>query len=304
MNESQTAKVPSGQFLRKTKNYLAALFMLIGANSSAQCDGLEVEFDYEIDGGTIYFENTTSGEGFGTTYSWTYGSETSTDENPMMDAEYGTIEACLTVTTTVDSAGTVCTGTYCDSIYWDGDTTSVEGPCDDVEANFIYYTDGTNIYFLNNSTPDGGTIFYEWEIFGDTYTDENPIVPVGSEDSEDICLFIQVWMEDSVVCEDEYCEPYVEADSSVLSVSALETVEVKLFPNPVENELNVSLSSADFDQIAIYNAMGQLVLRQDYIGNARNRQVSTEDLEPGVYIIKIADSAHPERIVTEFFAKK
>ena len=381
----------------KIKNYLLALSVLFTAQSWAQCDGLEVSFDWEIDGGDIYFENTTTGEGSTSTYSWTYFSQTSSDENPTMDVEVGLDVACLTVTTVLDSSGTVCTETFCDSVYWDGDTTTSEDPCldwepsfeweidgdeivventsegegytttynwsygsqtstdenpvfdgeegldviclevvtyfdsatfctdvicdsiyfsadstggvscDDVEANFIYYTDGTNIYFLDNSSTAGGTVYYEWDIFGDTYYEENPTVPYTTGDSAWICLYIQVWLwdgSDSIYCEDEYCEPYEEADSSVLSTPSPEELEAKLFPNPVVNELNISLTSDGFDQIEIYNTMGQLVYSENVPFGIKQKQISTADLNRGMYLIKVFDSESPERVISERFVRK
>ena len=62
--------------------------------------------------------------------------------------------------------------------------------------------------------------------------------------------------------------------------------QIKLYPNPVVNELNVSLAKAN-TTVAIYNAVGQKLSEKVSTGNIAKFNVS--NLRKGIYFVKLSD---------------
>ena len=63
--------------------------------------------------------------------------------------------------------------------------------------------------------------------------------------------------------------------------------EIKLYPNPVHNILNISVSSNDFpDAYIIYNSLGQVIASSNN-PTINSLQISTEQFSKGVYFLKI-----------------
>lgn len=73
-----------------------------------------------------------------------------------------------------------------------------------------------------------------------------------------------------------------------LSIGDVNQDKVKLFPNPVTNTLNIS-GLKDISEVAIYNLLGQEVMRKKNIDGQNHVDVSS--LTSGTYLVKInADS--------------
>lgn len=70
---------------------------------------------------------------------------------------------------------------------------------------------------------------------------------------------------------------------TALAVSKFETSKIKMYPNPVSNELNIEANSA-IQKIAVYNVLGQEVLSSS--PKANSAKLQTSSLQNGVYIIK------------------
>ncbi len=64
-----------------------------------------------------------------------------------------------------------------------------------------------------------------------------------------------------------------------------ETSEINIFPNPVQNYLNINNSTEKKLDLLIYSETGQLILKENNIKN--NYSVSVEKLNPGFYFIKL-----------------
>ncbi|MEO6348977.1 MAG: T9SS type A sorting domain-containing protein [Aquaticitalea sp.] len=71
-------------------------------------------------------------------------------------------------------------------------------------------------------------------------------------------------------------------DSS-LNVNDNETATIRLFPNPIKNQLNISGIDGDF-QLQVYNLSGQLLVS----GTLHGHSVMPISLSSGIYITKIA----------------
>lgn len=81
------------------------------------------------------------------------------------------------------------------------------------------------------------------------------------------------------------CDSVVTLHLDILTgISALELAEINLYPNPVNDILNIA-SSETISEIEIVNVMGQVVKRVEV--NADNAACNVEDLVSGVYVIRI-----------------
>jgi len=73
-------------------------------------------------------------------------------------------------------------------------------------------------------------------------------------------------------------------DACELSVGSLNPdVEISIFPNPANMELNISTSDGTIKEVVIYNLTGQQVLNEK--GSVKNVDISK--LQPGLYIIEV-----------------
>lgn len=67
--------------------------------------------------------------------------------------------------------------------------------------------------------------------------------------------------------------------------------ETSIFPNPASSELTISTRTLPLEQVAVFNLLGQQVLRRD-MGNTRSYSVTLKDLDlaPGNYFVQIGAS--------------
>lgn len=79
----------------------------------------------------------------------------------------------------------------------------------------------------------------------------------------------------------------------------LDQNSVKIYPNPVENTLNLNFetSSQQFD-LEIFNSLGQSILNTSLDKNSA--QVNTSQFQPGIYILKISTGS---QAITKRFIK-
>ena len=71
--------------------------------------------------------------------------------------------------------------------------------------------------------------------------------------------------------------------SDHVGIEEVEQGTVSVYPNPASDQLNVTLSNSEPTEIAIYNAVGQVVLKKTISSQAT---ISLKDLPAGSYIIK------------------
>jgi hypothetical protein len=65
---------------------------------------------------------------------------------------------------------------------------------------------------------------------------------------------------------------------------------VKVFPNPAYNSFNLSIKNPQNASVKLYNLSGQLMLQQNI--TSENTQISTENLQPGNYLIKTINNSN------------
>lgn len=74
-------------------------------------------------------------------------------------------------------------------------------------------------------------------------------------------------------------------NTDIENVESSQSDDIKIFPNPVENQMNVSVNGKG--NLTVLNTIGQMVLYKDF--NTSSDQVismNTETLNPGVYFLK------------------
>lgn len=81
-------------------------------------------------------------------------------------------------------------------------------------------------------------------------------------------------------------------ESISVGINSPEVLEVKMFPNPVQNNLSIraNMESADDLQLTIFNALGQKVGSQGFSNNGIGTQTfnySTDGLSDGVYMVQL-----------------
>jgi hypothetical protein len=85
------------------------------------------------------------------------------------------------------------------------------------------------------------------------------------------------------------CDPYSHGttDSSSLSVNAITTNNITIYPNPATTSLTITASNK-ITQIIISNLIGQVVYSQSYA--IEKAEVNISGLPEGMYIVKVTDS--------------
>ena len=152
------------------------------------CDGLVAGFSWTTTPNGTQFSNGTTGTGFQTTWYWTFGDgSTSNDGQPFHTyAEPGVYEVCLTAISIYESTGGVitCADTTCYEV-----TIGGGDPCDDFEACFTTTVIDNNSFYFINCTAPGTNVQYLWN-FGDgaVGTGANPDHNYAGPGTYEVCL--------------------------------------------------------------------------------------------------------------------
>lgn len=185
---------------------------------------------------------------------------------------------------------------------WTGDIESTDNPLDvtidediEITANFSYlYTltasagangsiDDVNGSYLSgvsieiNATPDDGYEFAGWT--GDVESSSNPLTVTMNSDIEVTANF---------------------SEKTSISESTAKDV-ISVYPNPVEDELNIQLNG-DVEQniyISIFNIEGAVIQEMNEYGNLIN--INTSNLDKGIYFIRLqaGDAVSIEKFVKD-----
>jgi len=214
-------------------------------------------------------------------------------------------------------------------------------PC---HANFYTiqaYTDSTTdpggsepipneVWVWNLSTGGNGDAQYLWN-FGDgsSSTDAYPTHEYDGPGPWDLCLTITTG-----TCTDSYCDSVSVDENGILNGMVIEghpasqnqrtngftlnvqqpaatgiveptaIADLRLFPNPAQNELNLIFNNAlsGTVSVTVIDPSGRVVISEDHnlsTGSA-TLQLNTGSLEPGLYMVRIGNAAHS---VTHRFMK-
>ena len=78
-------------------------------------------------------------------------------------------------------------------------------------------------------------------------------------------------------------------NSSSIGLDALDTnYEIKLFPNPTSNKINISLEGIDRVNISIIDSQGKLLLQESGVSDKEN--INLSNYQSGIYFVKIMTS--------------
>ncbi len=150
------------------------------------------------------------------------------------------------------------------------------------------FTGSITVDFADGST--GSSLSYVWD-FGDgnTETASDPTHTYAADGDYTVCLTVT----NASGCTDSICQTVSIVGTDV---TELENLGVSFYPNPVENELTISTTEPI--QIAIFNVVGELVHASRVSGN---EIISTGNLESGTYLIQFEKSG--ERFTEKLIVK-
>ena len=77
-------------------------------------------------------------------------------------------------------------------------------------------------------------------------------------------------------------------DSTTLSVSSVEKIEIKIYPNPV-NQGYINITGASSKEIKLYDLLGRDILFKTVKSAFSHQKIDVSNLKTGVYILKIID---------------
>lgn len=90
--------------------------------------------------------------------------------------------------------------------------------------------------------------------------------------------------------------PFTTANCAFLASDTFEQNNLKLYPNPVSNELNIE--NGENLKIKIYTVLGNIVLNEDSNIDS-NRKVNVSNLNSGIYFLELIDKDN-NRLVKRF----
>lgn len=118
------------------------------------------------------------------------------------------------------------------------------------------------------------------------------------------CYFAKVKLyNQTVISDSNSTETFVLCNvaSSVPNVAGNET-NVKLYPNPASDEINVVYdANADVRNIAVYNIIGKLMMVYKVSGNSAN--LNLENVPAGIYFVRLVNS-NGQVVTTRKFTKQ
>ena len=71
-------------------------------------------------------------------------------------------------------------------------------------------------------------------------------------------------------------------DCNTTSIESIEIQQLKIFPNPVNNTLNI-ICEKDITKIEIYDVLGRIIISKENPSN----HISVEELKSGLYTISV-----------------
>lgn len=92
------------------------------------------------------------------------------------------------------------------------------------------------------------------------------------------------------------------ANQEGLPTSVNETTPLasfSLFPNPANTTLNIVMKQRGQGQLQIFSANGQLMMQQNLAAQSTSHTIDVSALAPGVYFVKIADTAEVHQLIIQ-----
>ncbi|MBP6624478.1 MAG: PKD domain-containing protein [Chitinophagaceae bacterium] len=252
----------------------------VGASTSP-CNA---SFTYtQTSGASFNFVSTSVVSGTITNYIWNFGdgSPTSSAMNPSHTyANSGNYMVCLTLIM-VDSNNQTYTCTYCDSTIY----AQAGGSNCFIQAGFTQSISGNNVNFINTSSCVGCVnMTYLWN-FGDgspASTVQNPTHTYTNQGSYNVCLYVSGYDSLNNFCKDSFCHSIMILPSGL---TQLESTELQIFPNPANDQIEITLPLVGKFDIKLIDMAGKTLLRRHYDTQDKSVSVDISDLSKGLYLI-------------------
>ena len=251
---------------------------------------IQANFTYVAIGDSLIFTNTSTNEPMTSDQNWTinglsyYGN---TVQIPNYDSTY---TVCLTVGF---DWPTWCYDTYCDTIV----STPVVDSCN-VQANFTYVAISDSLIFTNTSTNEPITSDQNWTINGLSYYGNTVQIP-NYDSTYTVCL--TVGFDWPMWCYDTYCDTITISNDTALSVNVFDLETLNIFPNPVDNVLNIEILNGNTSayRVLVYNIVGDLLIDKSV---EQQERLSVDYLSSGLYFIKLMKK--DQLLKTQKFVKR
>lgn len=212
----------------------------------------------------------------------------------IIDSSFGNILLCQDTICMQFTVGNPASQN-CHASYWVDTTTSAAG----------------NVFIWNNSTPaytnTAYSISYNWD-FGDgtTSTQPYPVHNYTSPGMYQVCLTITSVDSNSNICTDTFCDSLgmdaqgnllyktgstgftlAVLDPATVGLQVHQMTDVKIFPNPAKDEINVDLGNKAQGTISwsIYNLNGAII--QHGTKNSGSFKLDISKMAKGVYILSV-----------------
>jgi hypothetical protein len=88
------------------------------------------------------------------------------------------------------------------------------------------------------------------------------------------------------VNDNQHWRVYLNTSSTLGTTDLNSDRNLKIFPNPTENSINIKLSASSISDIIVYNSLGQLVHRSNNV-QTDNYQFDLSSLNNGVYFVQV-----------------
>lgn len=159
--------------MRPFSALLSAVALSMTAFAQDPCAGLHASFSANVYPNEVQFANATSGTGFQTTWSWSFGdgSGSNIGQPGHVYAQPGSYTACLTAISIYELQGgglITCVDTMCQQVF-----VPQADPCDSLGSQFQHGPGGganTIFYSANNATAD----HWLWSFGDGTFSDNGP----------------------------------------------------------------------------------------------------------------------------------
>jgi len=166
---------------------------------------------------------------------------------------------------------------------------------------------GAVVNLLNNSTPVSSVITSTNGnyIFGNLANGTYTIwAEIAGKTTTPIIVTIDVANPNSIN-NDFIVKPNAVVPKAVSIDDAKKSLNIKTYPNPVENNLNIALSLENSSRVnvEVFNLTGQLLISNvyDLQSGSQTLRVNLNQLAKGSYILKISDNnnAHTQQLITK-----
>lgn len=177
---------------------------------------------------------------------------------------------------------------------WDSAGTCHDRICKEIkiktwgcQANYTFTNKGPQISFINKSVTNAGFTSH-WDL-GDGTTSqlENPAKVYTLPGIYTVCLKVK---DTANNCEAEICQPVTVEFMATGSAKKRISDQVKLYPNPVNDRLNIQLPG-NMNNAAliftVYNMQGQKMLQLNYPAYSKTAELNTTAIDKGLYILQV-----------------